>query len=175
MNKSVESVAKFLFPDDQPNTFVILDGASVPGLPETLHRLQPEHECLFRGELEPDMREVAPYLVRLEPDSEFSDWVIEKGWGKHWGIFALSPADLRTMRQHFRSLLVVYDPEGNPRRFRYYDPRVLSAHLPACNAADLAAMFGPVASYVMEAGVPHSALRFQLTNGSLKQDKLVTS
>ena len=44
--------------------------------------------CLYRGELQPDMAEVAPYLVKLDRDAPFTDWVLDRGWGNHWGVFA---------------------------------------------------------------------------------------
>ena len=75
--------------------FAVLDGASAPGLLDKLYGLSPAFCCLFKGELAPDMAEVAPYLVQLEPDSEFTNWVIGQGWGNHWGIFAATDGDLR--------------------------------------------------------------------------------
>ena len=32
------------------------------------------------GDLEPDMAEVAAYLVLLEVDSPFTQWVLTEGW-----------------------------------------------------------------------------------------------
>lgn len=167
-----------LFADADANVFAILDGASVPDLRDALYRMQPEHVCLYRGELAPDMAEVAPYLVRLERDSEFAEWVIEKGWGNHWGIFAEADADLHTLRQHFRRFLTVHDSDGKPLIFRYYDPRVMRVYLPTCNAEELAAIFGPVSAYLLEGAVegdsPGTLLRFEAASGALaaKEEKL---
>jgi hypothetical protein len=151
-------------------TFSILDGASIPDLLTVLHELRPDYECLFRGELKPDMAEVAPYLVQLEPESEFTDWVLEKGWGNHWGVLVTSSADLRALHRHFRTILVVHDPEGKPLYFRYYDPRVLRIYLPTCNGDQLKEIFGPVESYVMENEDVHEAVLFRLAGGKLEQE-----
>src|SRR5215216_4043175 len=102
----VKSVGEHLFSDADANVFAVLDGASVPGLLDKLYGLSPNFCCLFRGELPPDMAEVAPYLVQLEPDSEFMSWVINHGWGNHWGIFATTDADLRAAARHFRTFLI---------------------------------------------------------------------
>lgn len=118
------------------------------------------------------MAEVAPYLVQLESGSEFSNWIIEQGWGNHWGIFATSDADFRAMRRHFRTFLIVYDETGRPLRFRYYDPRVLRTYLPTCNAEELATVFDPVTSYLLEDADPDTMLRFQMASGSVKQKKI---
>ena len=173
MKNLLLSVAEYLFADSHMNAYAILDGASVPRLPESLYRHQPQYECLYRGELKPDMQEVAPYLVHLQPDTPFTDWVIDQGWGKHWGIFAISEANLRDLRKHFRMFLVVHDPDGKPLIFRYYDPRVLRLYLPTCNGEELGTVFGPVASYLLEDEDPATALRFRADSGELKSEKLM--
>jgi Domain of unknown function (DUF4123) len=152
---------------DGANTFAVLDGASVPILLEKLDQWQPEFVCLYRGELEPDLAEVAPYLVRLEPETKFTEWLLSEGWGNHWGIFAIAEVDLQAMRQHLRRLLTVYDEKGKPLLFRFYDPRVLRVYLPTCNIEELAAIFGPVASYVLEDESSRSSLRFRSADGKL--------
>lgn len=156
--------------DDDATTFVVLDGASVPELLEQMHRLRPEYECLYRGELKPDMAEVAPYLVKLVPGSEFAKWICENGWGKHWGIFVNTHADLRELHRHLRTLLIVHDSDGKPLYFRFYDPRVLRVFLPTCNAGELKQLFGPVDSFVSEAENPETATIFRSAGDSLRQD-----
>jgi hypothetical protein len=169
MGEMAEKLA--LFADRTANVFAVLDGASVPGLQEKLHQLKPEYECLYRGELKPDMAEVAPYLVRLEAGTELAAWIADEGWGKHWGVYAVSRASLAEMRRHLRRFLVVYDEEGHPMYFRYYDPRVLRTYLPTCNTQEAAALFGPVAAFVLEAEDPKKALRFRMDGEKLARSE----
>ena len=171
----IETVGEQLFSDEEANVFAILDGASAPGLLDKLYGLSPDFCCLYRGEQTPDMAEVAPYLVQLEAGAEFTNWVIAQGWGRHWGIFATSAADLRRLRNHLRSFLIVYDEAGRPFRFRYYDPRVLRRYLPTCTPEELGTVFGPVTSYLLEAAEPETAWRFQFASGALKQDLMMVS
>ncbi len=166
-----QALGERLFADAESHVYAILDGASIPELLPHLYEQQPEHVCLYRGELEPDTAEVAPYLALLHPDEEFTVWLLEYGWGQHWGIFAASHADLREMRRHLRSLLTVSDPEGKPVLFRYYDPRVLRMYLPTCNAGELATVFGPIRSFTLEAEDPRVALHFRLEAGSLRAEQ----
>ena len=156
-----ETIKKHLFEQFDRNVYAVLDGASVPDLPQTLWELEPENICLYRGELAPDMAQVAPYLVRLETNSPFTEWVLTKGWGNHWGIFAITPeeADLRTMRLHFRKFLRVTGPDNKPLYFRYYDPRVLRVYLPTCNTEELEVIFGPILEYILEDEDPATILR----------------
>lgn len=130
--------------------YAILDGASVPGLPMKLYEMNPPRYCLFKGELEPDMAEVAPYLVRLYPKTPFAEWLLSEGWGQHWGIFARSRKSLNEMRAHFRALTTAYDEKGDPMTFRFYDPRVLQRFLPTCKPAELKVFFGGVETFFAE-------------------------
>ncbi|KZL15277.1 DUF4123 domain-containing protein [Pseudovibrio sp. Ad26] len=45
---------------------------------------------LIAGELAQELALTAPYLVRLEQDSDLTNWLIEEGWGKGWGIYFLA-------------------------------------------------------------------------------------
>jgi hypothetical protein len=166
-----EALSRQLFSEEAANVYAILDGASVDELLDKLFTLEPEYECLYRGELEEDMAEVAPYLVCLKPDAEFTAWLLEHGWGKNWGIYVVSDADMRAMRRHFRTFLIVYDPDGKPLYFRYYDPRVLRLYLPTCNDAELETIFGPVTSYLLEDEDPQTLLRFLKNDGALQQER----
>src|ERR1022692_3301523 len=113
-----ETIRNLLFTEAGGNVYAVLDGASVPGLLDKLAEWEPPQECLYRGEIKPDLAEMAPYLVHLEPDAEFTAWILQQGWGNHWGIFAIAEADLRAMRQHLRRFLTVHDESGKPMLFR---------------------------------------------------------
>lgn len=155
-----QALHEALFADGQTGAWAVLDGASIEGLPAKLKELAPEHTCLYRGELAPDLAAAAPYLARLEADHPFTEWVLDEGWANHWGIFAVAPAaaDLRAMRKHFRTFLLVRNPDGKVVYFRYYDPRVMRVYLPTCNATELATVFGPVCAYLMEDEDPATLL-----------------
>ena len=85
----MEDPKKYLFRNDQ-YTYAVLDGAAVPDLPVKLYEMKPPNVCLYRGELPPDLVYVAPYLVQLFPEQEFSNWLLAECWGKNWGIFVQS-------------------------------------------------------------------------------------
>jgi hypothetical protein len=171
MKNNVELISPELFADPGTKVYAVLDGASVAGLIGKLYQWRPKYECLYRGELAPDLAEVAPYLVHLESETEFCDWVLNQGWGNHWGIFALSVGDLFTLRQHFRRFLTVHDSTGKPLLFRYYDPRVMRTYLPTCNPQEVTAIFGPVSLFMMESEDPGVLLAYGYKSGSLVAKK----
>jgi hypothetical protein len=161
--KLTKALADQLFSSPETKVFAILDGASIPGLLKEFHEKRPGQLCLYRGELEPDMAVVAPYVVELKPDSPFTQWVLAEGWGKHWGVFVMAEVDLKSVHRHLRSLLVVKDHNGRQLNFRFYDPRVLRVYLPTCDAGELMQVFGPVNCLALEAEDAGQMLRF--TNG----------
>jgi hypothetical protein len=158
--------------DLQQSLYAVLDGASVPNLPQELYQHEPDFLCLYRGALDPDLAETAPYLVRLEPGTPFTEWVLNEGWGNHWGIFLTASCEMRDLRSHFRKFLIVYDAAGKPLYFRYYDPRVMRAFLPTCNATELQTVIGPIESYFVESEDSAKCLRFRRDENGLVQETL---
>lgn len=169
-----QSLVEHLFSKPETNLFAVLDGASVPELPQLLWEHELEHVCLYRGELEPDIAAVAPYVIKLEHGYPFTKLVCEQGWGKHWGIFVITPAEinLRDLRQHFRKFLMAYDPDGKLVYFRYYDPRVLRVYLPTCKAEEIKIVFGPINSYLLEDEDPSTLLRLSSDGEKVQTEKI---
>lgn len=167
--EALNALGQTLWMHPEDRVYALLDGASVPKLLDRLYAApRPQFECLFTGDLAPDMAEVAPYLVALERDSEFAQWVMGQGWGHHWGLYAVSQADLRKLWFHLRQLITVYSPEHRPMLFRYYDPRVLRVFLPTCSKEQVLEMYGPVDRFVTEADAPTTALTFTHVGGELQ-------
>ncbi len=166
-----EELEKILF-SKRTLVYIVLDGASVPDLPMKLFEMRPPNYCLFRGELEPDMAEVAPYVVQLIPNTSFTDWVLSECYGKHWGIFAHSLHSIKEMRRHFRSLVQVYNENGDPLIFRFYDPRVFRRFLPTCTDDELETFFGKVETFFAEDEKDQPFASFQLEHDKLKQTDL---
>lgn len=145
------SLIEVLFPlEGDPNlaTYAIIDGAACPELLPKLDETQPDYCCLYAGELEEDVEEVAPYLILLIADDPFTTWLLENIGHKPWGIFCRAPSTLRELRKHFRQFLIVKGPEGENLYFRFYDPRVLSTFLPICDPDQVRDLFGPINAFV---------------------------
>lgn len=145
--KQLEQVKTRLFNDTDSKVYAVIDGASCPELRYKIYDLEPISECLWSGHLEPDVEETAPYLALLQYDHPFTDWLIQKGWGLHWNIFATSTADFTTFRTQMKKLQIVRSPTGKALLFRFYDPRVLSIFLPTCDDDQLLEMFEEVNDY----------------------------
>ena len=150
-----------LFTDDAESAYAVIDGAACDELLEQLAQHSPDYCCLYPGELEPDMESVAPYLVTLQPNHSFTEWLLANLPGKPWGILIRSTSTIRQLRKHFRAFLNVKNEVGENLYFRYYDPRVIRIFLPTCDTDQLESFFDPVTEYIAEAeGGAFMAYRF---------------
>jgi hypothetical protein len=153
-------------------TWVIVDGARDAHIARAVDRSSQEKCCLFAGNISPQLKAVAPYLIRLDRGDDFTDYVIENGWGNAWGVFFSSSASLETLRKHFRKFLRVTDYAGRRLLFRYYDPRVLSVYLPTCNDEELTTMFGPIERFIVESDEGAKVVEYRFSGVRLKTNRL---
>ena len=150
------------------NVYAILDGAQNENLLDVFDDTEGiEYECLFTGKLEPDMAEVAPYLVRLTEGEPFTKWLLDPGWAQNWGIFVISEGDLGEAWRHLRRHTRVYGPDRHRLYFRFYDPRVLNAFLPTCDSPQLTEFFGLVDFFLAEQEGGEAAFAYSLADGKL--------
>lgn len=140
-NDKVERITQQLLSDPDTHVYAVIDGASCPQLRFKLYEWAPESCCLYSGKLEPDIEEVAPYLVKLQPDSRFTHWLIKEGWDNHWNIFVESTLDFKALRKQIRRLLLVKSPQGDTLVFRFYDPRVMATFIPTCDVEQSQELF----------------------------------
>jgi hypothetical protein len=148
----------------QPNLYAILDAARDKQIYPVLQRLARTEQILglYQGRAATELAAVAPYLVNLGATDRVFDWLWEQGWGESWGIFLWSLVSPDTLRAHFRRLTMVADDAGARLLFRFYDPRVLGAFLPTCDAAQLREMFGPVQRLMLEQDAGRTLVSFRI-------------
>ena len=132
--------------------YAILDGAVVKQLPDAFESMNVRHACLFRGETDPLVLTRAPWLVKVEPESEVLAWILREGWGRNWGMFAAVPRDTKfdAVLEHFRQFIQVRLPDGRIVFFRFYDPRVQRLFVPSCDAAQAAQLFSLPLAWMCE-------------------------
>jgi hypothetical protein len=149
----VDRLLASLFPpaaERAPAVHAVLDGARDERIHRAVYDSRLDYECLFAGELSYDLMLAAPYLVRLTPEASFTRWLLEEGWGKSFGVFAWSFADLETLRRHFRRILQVRDEAGQKLFFRFYDPRVIRTYVPTATVAEMREVLGPLTRLITE-------------------------
>lgn len=161
---SIERMINYLWRPTESHSplekYVIVDAARDHRIYPKLAGSDIEVVSLYRGDPEVELADVAPYLIKLQRKDPFTEWLLNNGWGQSWGIFLESSATLIELRQHFRTFLMVYDEEGDPLYFRYYDPRVLRVYLPTCNESELQTVFGPVSHFYVEGKEKNQLIEF---------------
>jgi hypothetical protein len=133
-----------------PAVFALVDAARDEQIYPALLKADCEWVCIYRGDAAVTMAEVAPYLVELDPHARFTSWLLEKGWGKSWGLFLHARVAIERLQAHFRRLTMAQLPDGKIVYFRFYDPRVMRAYLPTCTREETELVFGPVESFILE-------------------------
>jgi hypothetical protein len=128
-----EPLVPVLFPGDGRETFALLDAALIPGLPDVLEASGLKFRCLYAGELAEDLRDRAPYLVRLAPDHGLTRRLFTEAtppaglWAEDCGIFVLSAMPLDGLVAHFRRFTSVEVAGGKRMFLRFWSAPVMSA------------------------------------------------
>jgi hypothetical protein len=126
---------------------------------------------LFKGEAAQYMREVAPYFIPIDPQSEYLEsWAAR--WGNNVGIFLASSAEPNAVFRHLRDIFVVKDEEGQEYFFRFYDPRVLRPYLATCTPAEAQEFAGPIRAVFCETETGKELARFALNERGFAQEML---
>lgn len=73
--------------DEDLSVWALLDGQWVPDLCTQLIESGLEFCSLFEGPLTQARILNSPYLVRLEQNHTFTNWLLAEGWGNGWGIY----------------------------------------------------------------------------------------
>jgi hypothetical protein len=161
----------YMFRHNSQPLYAILDAARDIEIFALLLNCKDEHQSLYEGQQGAKLTQVAPYLVRLKPDSLLLETLVRKGWGQSWGVYLTCPREFQEVRKHFRHFLEVQLPDGKQVYFRFYDPRVLRVFLPTCTPEDTTQIFGPVQNYLLEDEEPQNLL--SLTNTPRGTEKKV--
>ena len=118
---------------------------------------------------------IAPYLVALPPHSDLLTQMVQKGWGRGWGVYLTSSVSLLDLREFFRTSLMVTMPDGMELFSRFYDPRFFRGFLETCSPAEAERFFGPITSYFMEDKRTEILLQFSRgTSGTVKKGHLLS-
>ena len=147
--------------------FAIVDGAQSERIYAAVRGTFLPKDCLYSGDLPWQLQMTAPYLVQLEREDRFTEFLIRAGWGNHWATFLRSDSGIRQVRRHLRDFLRVRDEAGRRLIFRYYDPRILRVYLPTCWPAELNTFFGPISAFITEGESPGEVLEFRNEHGTL--------
>lgn len=113
------------------HTYAILDAAKLTNLPEMLETSGLPHRCLFKGAAYNELKEVAPWIVRLEDGHAFTRNIFTTSdapwhlWKKDPAIFLRSPKPLEYVHRHLRKFTQLRTETGHLEYFRFWESSVL--------------------------------------------------
>jgi pSer/pThr/pTyr-binding forkhead associated (FHA) protein len=163
---TLEGRLHYILSNQQQRLMALIDAVGDPGILELLQTHGDEHLSLYRSEQD---QRVAPYLIRFASRSALLKQMIQRGWGRQWGLYLTSPLSLTDVRQYFRTALMITMPDGMELFSRFYDPRFFRGFLESCTAAEAEPFFGPVVSYFMEDERPEILLEFTRSQGGTEK------
>ncbi|MFQ6546307.1 DUF4123 domain-containing protein [Aestuariibius sp. 2305UL40-4] len=122
------------------HTYAVLDVAKIPGLLELLEASDLDHACMFQGGAAEDLRDVAPWIARLEEGNTFTSGLFTQGDGPNQflerepGIYLRSSATFDELRKQLRKFTRLKDHTGRWSFFKFWEPRLFppfadNAHL----------------------------------------------
>jgi len=132
--------------------FAIIDVSRDSRLPAFLNASGEAHEPLDSAG--------SAFAVALPPEAQLLHVLMKDGWGRGWGFYATSQSGLIEVRAHFIDFVRLRTSSGAGLTFRFWDPRVLRALVPAMPQEEVDAFFGPCVRMTVEAEKPTVALEF---------------
>lgn len=128
---------------DQGRLYAVLDAARSERVLELLREHVEPHRSLFEGPNGDALSEVAPYLVGpMRKDSALLDRLVLEGWGRRFGIYAVSAKAMAPLRRHLAEIVKIEIEPGKRGFFRFYDPGALRVVLPSCSPRQIDELFG---------------------------------
>lgn len=128
-----------------PATYALLDAAKHRFVPELLETSGLPHRCLFKGKAAEEMRDVAPWLVALEPENRLTRALFTQGdgpgdlWRFNLGPVIRCAADFDAVWRHLRKFVRIRRAEADVWvYFRFWEPHVLPSLAAAVAAEPLA-------------------------------------
>ena len=140
------------------NLYVIIDAAKIKKLTNELIVVDKEKvQILFDGQEAIELEEVAPYLVELKKEDEFTKWIAKNVYGHNGAIFIKSREDIVTLAQHLKPFIPVtreVEHEGKiitqKGYFAYYDPRVFPNWIESEEQTTQSSFFSPITKLYCE-------------------------
>lgn len=100
------------------------------------------------------------WLVSLREQPVLRNFLLDRGWGKRWGVYFVSESPMEELRTHLAAFLKIPRRDGTFTEFQVWDPGALAEFLPRCNEAAMKRFLGPARSVIFEGADPAVCMRF---------------
>ncbi len=119
----------------------------------------PPHHILFKDAFVPEYENVAPYLVALNREDDFSKAFVSKGQGETWLSFVISRQDISTLAYELKERINVYS-QAHEREIilRFYDPRNMQQYFNMLDEDEKETLFRDINGYFAYVDVEDTAI-----------------
>ena len=133
---------------ESSDLWALVDTINWPEIQSILAEQVPPHACLYTT-TNPDTLRIAPWLIRVEPDSVMQSLLEARDPNTHAVVFFHSKQGIRQLRDHFRRYTMLWTPANPdmPVYFWFYDPRVLMDMMSALDEHKLAQFFNGIDAF----------------------------
>lgn len=133
--------------------YLLLDGAQIDDLMQTLYQLEPDLEFyrLYEGTRYAELAEAGPVLVATAESSALSNY-FKQHWSSTSGLSLYGPACAGDLVQHLSSMVHVNVSGGAVVLFRFYDPRILPLWSADMDDQQRSIALGPVERFHVQTG-----------------------
>ena len=164
-----------------PLTYAVIDAAMSGEVHIMIQTLAPDYRILLEGEEAEVFEEAAPYLVQINKQDNFTDWMIDTVYAKNAVCFIKSTNDIETLSDHLKQYAKIQtpieDPFGNITLqwvyFAFYDPRVFPGFIEGNTAEQSAEFFTGINQYLCESA--DDKFEFNTYHYSKKQNKVLNA
>lgn len=151
--------------DPELRCYLLLDAAASADIPTCLAGFNSGARCLFDGQVQDELGDVAPWLVEVTRHQAVTSWFVEEGLGQNWGVIIQSRLELPKLKTRLKRFLRVEDDSGESLFFKFYRPRNLNSVLPVFEADQRASFFKGIEAYFAEEYGNHDLLRRHTPDG----------
>jgi len=119
----------------------------------------PPHRILFKDTFVPEYENVAPYLVALNREDDFSKALVSKGHGETWLSFVVSRQDIATLAYELKERINIYS-QAHEREIilRFYDPRNMQQYFNMLDEDEKETLFKDINGYFAHVNVEDIAI-----------------
>jgi len=166
MSKIIENLKKELFQQNrEANLYAIIDSAVDKMIDGHFESNNAQRYILYKDEEDKrDLELRAPHLVVLDENDEFTQRILNEGYGNNWGCFIKSQFDIETLVEHFCNYTKVYSEVHEQDVYiRFYDPRVINKYFSIFGKDEGIEFFSKIdAIYVEKKEEPQTLFKYSL-------------
>ena len=165
-SRSQSILLQALYRDREP-VYALLDAIRDARIPTFLDASGEQYQRVD------DANPASPFLVLVPPQSQLLDVLIKDGWNHNWGCYFAASIGFENALWHWRSFVTLHNANGQAVTFRFWDPRVMRAIVPAMTPEESAGFFGLISRFNVEGDNPELAVEFSLAERGVHQQPLI--